>query len=274
MKINFPVIGNERNLPIYVCGVGVDYPQDDIYRGDGYNHLEFVFFTEGTGEMGMNDELYQLKPGYGFFMQPGVPHYYRCTGGEWRSWWVCFEGGGAQELLQKLNLSEPKIYDLGNTDRLQRIIRRIYNSVENDKLFGNYYASSGLYDFILEFYKLANSFGSIYAEKSNEGIERLISLIETDYPKKITMKTLCEATHYSEVHICRLFKKHLGMRPMEYVNQKRIQEAKLLLHKSYLSIEKISEMVGIESQSYFGLLFKRYEGISPSAYRDMMMHTK
>ena len=68
-------------------------------------------------------------------------------------------------------------------------------------------------------------------------------------------------------HFCRVFKAKTGMRPMEYLAKKRIAEAKLLLLNTGESIGYIAASVGYSDQNYFGMVFKKYEGITPSEYR-------
>ena len=54
---------------------------------------------------------------------------------------------------------------------------------------------------------------------------------------------------------------------MEYIAKRRIQEAKALLTGTEKSIEQVAEETGFCSESYFCKLFKRYEGMTPSAFR-------
>jgi AraC-like DNA-binding protein len=48
----------------------------------------------------------------------------------------------------------------------------------------------------------------------------------------------------------------------------RIQEAKRLLTETGLNITEIAFGLGFSTNSYFGLIFKRYEGLSPKEYRE------
>ena len=50
-------------------------------------------------------------------------------------------------------------------------------------------------------------------------------------------------------------------------DQKRIKEAIQLMKKTDMQIQMIAEKVGINDLSYFSKLFKKYYGISPSAFR-------
>ncbi len=54
---------------------------------------------------------------------------------------------------------------------------------------------------------------------------------------------------------------------MEYLAKKRISEAKILLINTGESIGYVSSAVGYGDQNYFGMVFKKYEGITPSDYR-------
>ena len=60
-----------------------------------------------------------------------------------------------------------------------------------------------------------------------------------------------------------------GMRPMEYLARKRLSVAKVLLFSTDNSITSIGKEVGYEDPTYFGIVFKKLEGISPSEYRKL-----
>ena len=83
------------------------------------------------------------------------------------------------------------------------------------------------------------------------------------------MDELCSVSGVTKQHLCLLFRKKLSMRPMEYIAKRRIQEAKALLTGTEKSIEQVAEEIGFCSESYFCKLFKRYEGMTPSAFRQI-----
>lgn len=86
---------------------------------------------------------------------------------------------------------------------------------------------------------------------------------------KITMEELCQVTELSKQQLCRLFKRYLNSRPMEYISKRRLQAAKELLSSTDMSVEDISEKVGFCSGSYFCKLFSRYEGMTPTQFRSI-----
>jgi two-component system response regulator YesN len=57
------------------------------------------------------------------------------------------------------------------------------------------------------------------------------------------------------------------MRPVEYILSKRVSEAKLLLVSTDMKIGEIALRVGFSEQNYFGIIFRRYTGLTPTDYR-------
>jgi AraC-like DNA-binding protein len=62
-------------------------------------------------------------------------------------------------------------------------------------------------------------------------------------------------------------KRKFGMSFSEYVGRIRVDMAKQLIRRTKLSATDVAQRVGIQDQSNFAKLFKKIEGISPSAYR-------
>lgn len=78
---------------------------------------------------------------------------------------------------------------------------------------------------------------------------------------------MAEFSNISKYHLCRLFQKHLGFSPNEYLIQLRLENAKKLLLNTSLPANKITSMVGIADENYFYRLFKNRVGISVREFR-------
>jgi AraC family transcriptional regulator len=62
----------------------------------------------------------------------------------------------------------------------------------------------------------------------------------------------------------------MGISPHQYVIKCRIERAKFLLSYSQFPIIEIALKVGCSSQSNFTTIFRKYVGITPKAYREMI----
>ena len=95
-------------------------------------------------------------------------------------------------------------------------------------------------------------------------------------PKNLTMGMdyLVRQTQRSPEHICRIFRKHLGITPSAYINGKRLNyAANLLIHTDMEIVDVIYES-GFQSINYFYHLFKKEYGISPVKYKKIHLVQK
>lgn len=91
--------------------------------------------------------------------------------------------------------------------------------------------------------------------------------IDAHYYEDITLDDLAKLTHLNKFYVAHAFTKNIGMSPINYLLQRRIEEGKSLLISSTLSVADISSSLGFSSQSYFSQAFKKMTGISPRQYR-------
>lgn len=72
----------------------------------------------------------------------------------------------------------------------------------------------------------------------------------------------------SKFHFTREFEKEVGMTPGKYIIKIRLKKAiELLTFSKDMTIEEIAIETGFNCGNYFSKVFKKYIGISPSAYR-------
>ena len=90
--------------------------------------------------------------------------------------------------------------------------------------------------------------------------------IHENYDKSPNVNTIAENVSLSTPAFCRYFKKQTNMTFTDFVNNYRINQAKLLLLQNSC-VTEVCFQVGFESLSYFNKLFKRYIGETPSAFK-------
>lgn len=91
--------------------------------------------------------------------------------------------------------------------------------------------------------------------------------LDTNYAQNITLDSLAEATHINKYYLAHTFTNFLGMSPINYLIQKRLQVATGLLTSTNHSIADIASSSGFVSQSYFSQIFKKFTGVTPLQYR-------
>lgn len=83
----------------------------------------------------------------------------------------------------------------------------------------------------------------------------------------ITMKDMSDLCHLSPSYFSRLFSREVGESFINYWNRGKIEHSKKLLRESELSVSQIAAEVGYMDPSHFIQLFKRFEGVTPTVYR-------
>ena len=101
------------------------------------------------------------------------------------------------------------------------------------------------------------------------GIIDLMEWLQLNYDTSLSVTDIAGKFGYHPSYLTALFKRCSGYTVTEYLNRQRIRVAKDLLTSAHrLSLSEISEKVGIGDEKYFMRLFKRYEGITATAYRE------
>jgi two-component system response regulator YesN len=106
-------------------------------------------------------------------------------------------------------------------------------------------------------------------EPQSQIVHHAEKFIRDHYAENITLKTVADHVHVTQVWLSQLFKKEKGMTFLEYLTDVRMEKAKELLCDVNLRVYQICHMVGYQDTVHFGKLFKKKVGYTPREYRNM-----
>lgn len=98
-------------------------------------------------------------------------------------------------------------------------------------------------------------------------IDRVIQFIDKNNFQPINLEELARISNFSKYHFSRIFTSIVGLTPIAFVNQKRLQKAVYFLLETNKTILEISSLCGFESISNFNAVFKRHFNKTPSEVR-------
>lgn len=101
-------------------------------------------------------------------------------------------------------------------------------------------------------------------------IQKVINQIDLNLTSDLGLKTLSEMFNISAGYLSTLFKKETGSTLTDYVNKKRIEHAILLLNTTQLQIQTIASYCGITDINYFTRIFKKFCGMTPKKYKELI----
>lgn len=109
-------------------------------------------------------------------------------------------------------------------------------------------------------------------EKLDHLVLTIKNYIDEHYADNISLEMLAGVVHLSPSYLSKLFKKELGENISTYLQNVRIEKAKMLLQNTSMKSYEVAEAVGISNPIYFSRIFKRATGIKPKDYKNAISH--
>ncbi|MEK4254234.1 helix-turn-helix transcriptional regulator [Ureibacillus sp. FSL K6-2830] len=106
----------------------------------------------------------------------------------------------------------------------------------------------------------------------HQTVNKVIMYINDELENDLTVESIAQKFHISTSHLSRIFREHVGITLVEYLNVRRVEESQYYLRHTNKSITSISEQFHFCNQSYFTRIFKKYTGVTPKHFRDELHH--
>jgi len=91
--------------------------------------------------------------------------------------------------------------------------------------------------------------------------------IDKHFSDDLNLNLIAAKAHVSKFHFIRLFKKYYGKTPNQYLQEVRIENAKILFKKGK-KIDQVCSAVGFASKTTFISLFKKLTGVTPLSWQN------
>lgn len=104
----------------------------------------------------------------------------------------------------------------------------------------------------------------------DERMSKVLKYIHNNIYDDIDIEKLASIACVTKPYLIRLFSKNFGISPLQYINQKKMEKAQLMLITGNLPIKELAYELGFNDHSYFIRLFKKITGLTPMEYRTTM----
>ncbi|MGB3725169.1 MAG: helix-turn-helix domain-containing protein [Glaciecola sp.] len=99
-------------------------------------------------------------------------------------------------------------------------------------------------------------------------VAKIQDYIEEHYTQKLQVHALAQVANTTPRTLNRRFQAHANMRPVEYIQAVRVEQAKRLLEHGSVNIKTLAEHVGYDDTASFTRLFKKLTLLTPKEYQD------
>lgn len=122
-------------------------------------------------------------------------------------------------------------------------------------------------DALERFFQQYNVALSSVTPKRSAAVLQALAYIDEHYAEKISLEQIAAQSHVNSTYMSELFKKEMGVRLIDYINNLRVIHACEYLRFSNYSMGQIAERCGFSDQNYFTKVFKKFLNTTPSNYR-------
>ena len=105
------------------------------------------------------------------------------------------------------------------------------------------------------------------ALRQGERMKVMLAFIQQHFGETITIRQIADSAAVSESECMRCFHHTIGITPIAYLKNYRLQCAAELLETTAQPVSFISEQCGFREMSYFARAFRQNYGCTPSQYR-------
>lgn len=260
-----------ENPVICLCHVGRDMCESDYCYGPAIRKFYLIhYIISGKGTYIARHCTYHLQAGDAFIIYPEeITTYTADTQEPWEYCFFAFKGEMANDMLNRTGFADGNMVLSLNDDLLREAIEETANTLLSQETENNdIYALSQLFKI---FYILAShSTGTTPVIRSTKKyVEQAMNYISFNYRQQLTIAGLANMLSLNRSYFYRIFKSEVGISPMEYLNNYRLDLAKELLIKSNTPISEIALAVGFNTFSSFYRLFSLKYDLAPRQYRNL-----
>lgn len=177
---------------------------------------------------------------------------------------LCLKGSISRSFLRREERQGASIYPQGGSileDALASLFREeaCQGSVAAET------ASAIAYQVLTRFYA-ADMTAVQNKEKLPQVVETALKILQQDFAFLDGIGDLAQQLEVSQEYLTRAFRDHVGMTPGKYLNQVRVEHAKLLLQRGGHNVAFVADACGFANGNYFARVFRSMVGVSPSVY--------
>lgn len=237
-------------------------------RPAGRKDYQLLYFQNGKGRFMLGETCYTVSEGEFFIYYPNEPQHYEYRLSDTPDlYWIHFTGKDVPQILQQLDFAESRRYHV----RVKDVYHSLFDKIIHELQMKQSHFESLANTYFLELLTLMSRSATQNSGQVDvfrfEQVERAIQFFHTEFKRPFSVFDYARQCGMSVSWFARVFKRHTGTSPQQYLINVRINKAKELLVSSTYNISKIAEIVGYYNPLYFSRVFKKHTGCSPSEYR-------
>lgn len=248
----------EMTLDADEAATGKDYAFD-VHR--------ILFIREGEGTLLTQGKSFSVGEGSLCVLLSGIPHrIVPAPGTELKARWVHFHASYEdRELYRNLNM-QPTV-QAADYEEIMTLYDRLFARLASPRRTRGLRLKAAMLDLISSVIEqMALDETEDAPTQDLQKLDAVMQYIDDHLADNITVEDLAKQVYLHPNYFIMFFKGLMGISPIQYVNNRRMEEAKNLLLDPDSNVSEVANRVGMQIY-YFSRVFKSYTGLTPSRYR-------
>jgi AraC-like DNA-binding protein len=111
-------------------------------------------------------------------------------------------------------------------------------------------------------------------DREDDPIQQAMQFLKTHYPQPLVLDDVARRFFLSRAQFTRKFRERTGQSFLEFLNERRLDQAVRLLHETDWTVGMIAKYIGFASPAHFHQLFFRKTGLTPIQFRKQAQERK
>lgn len=238
-------------------------------------YLEIYYLKDGARfYINTDGKILKLRTGDFLFIPPGEMHTMRGPVTENYNLKIDLEDI-PEELLEGVNKCIYEMDTISVPDKKRKYFENEFAEIYSEYLKRDRYDNMALHfmtlTFLADIARFAIEKITPFDKEDDDVFEKTLTYINENYTKPLSVETLSAMANMSKSYYAHMFKKRMGISPIDYRNKLRVNAAEEYILGGDMSMSEIAEKTGFKNASYFCTAFKKYMGISPNDYKATYM---
>ena len=247
------------------------------------------YFWDGMKRLGRGDAplfAFQLTmAGWGHFqlhgqpprrMQPGtafvaiIPsrhrYYLPADSPGWTFGWISIYHPYLLERMSRQVAATGPFVDVAPDSPLAAIAVRLIRGAIKKDFRDRFEVELALFEFLVAYEQCAQR----ARDRSGQGqqlLEKVQSRVVESLPDALDATALAADHGMSRTHFSHFFRAHTGLTPARFATEVRVHQAARMLMDTQAPLKQVADACGFANANYFCKVFRRFQHMSPAAYR-------
>ena len=228
-------------------------------------HYLMHYVKSGMGILSAGGKTWKVCAGEAFLIYPGEITTYQADEKQpWHYAWVGFSGKGEEELVRLCGFSRGnRVVRTAREDDVWQAMMQLIRDASELRL-GRLAALGGLY-------RIASLLAPLRDETvipdHTRHYEKALWFMQGAYSRPVKVQEIADFVGLSRSQLFRIFEKSCGQSPKQVLQEMRLQQVRMLLQDTALTVEQIALATGFHSAGHLGAAFREKYGLSPREYR-------